>query len=170
MHILEKDALRIGIYVRTIVQNQERLERQEEICRAYAQSIGGTIGAVYRDDGYSALFLERPALQQMLEDIKGERKFDLLIVQDLFHLARDYWDLFHLFSCLKQHGVGCVDMFGKNLVPNDDTMKCIRWEIEAMMISDDLDTFILMPSGKWWTLKELETRRYDKHYGIEQLY
>jgi len=46
------------------------LEAQRNRLLAYAESQGWTVVADYCDEGYSAKSLDRPAMQQMINDIK----------------------------------------------------------------------------------------------------
>jgi site-specific DNA recombinase len=96
------------VYVRVSTDEQARegfsLAAQEERCRQFAQSQGWTVDEVYRDDGYSAKDLNRPAIQRMIRDVKT-KKFDVLIVYRLDRLVRSVIDLHYLLNIFDKFGV-----------------------------------------------------------------
>ncbi len=90
---------RAALYVRVStdeqVQNGASLVTQESRCRAYCQSRGWKVTRVYRDDGYSAKNLKRPALQAMLADAKIGA-FTVMVVYRVDRLTRRLRDLLEL--------------------------------------------------------------------------
>ncbi len=63
---------------------------QTELIKDYIKSQKNMeLVAEYDDDGYSGVHFERPAFQQMLEDIK-EKKINCVIVKDLSRFGRNY--------------------------------------------------------------------------------
>jgi len=46
------------------------LENQEAKIRAYAESQGWDLAAIYREAGYSGRVIERPELSRMIDDVK----------------------------------------------------------------------------------------------------
>ena len=62
-------------YVRVSTDNQLEnysIDEQAESIRAYCKAKGWTLLKIYTDGGYSGGNINRPALQQMLEDIRGQ--------------------------------------------------------------------------------------------------
>lgn len=55
----------------------------------YAKSIGLVVGKNYIDDGYSGINYNRPAFEEMLEDI-SDNKINTIITKDLSRLGREY--------------------------------------------------------------------------------
>lgn len=96
------------IYVRVSTDDQARegysLPAQEQRCRDFIKSQGWNIDEVYKDDGYSAKDLNRPAMQRMIQDVK-ERKFDVLVVYRLDRLVRSVTDLHYLLNLFDKYGV-----------------------------------------------------------------
>lgn len=96
------------IYIRVSTDEQATegysLAAQEERCRQFIQSQGWELGEIYRDDGYSAKDLNRPAVQQMLEDAKAKR-FDVLVVYRLDRLVRSVVDLHSIINLLENKGI-----------------------------------------------------------------
>lgn len=65
-----KKIVNVAIYCRTALKDQEAITNQENRLMRICDKQGYNIVAIYTDDGYSANNLNRPALQQMLKDIK----------------------------------------------------------------------------------------------------
>lgn len=97
---------RIYIRVSTDEQAQEgySLAAQEDRCRQFIESQGWQYTGVYKDDGYSAKDLKRPAMQQVLADVK-EKAFDVLVVYRLDRLVRSATDLHYILELLDKHNV-----------------------------------------------------------------
>lgn len=100
--------MRCAIYrrVSTDMQAEEgfSLEAQRNRLLAYAESQGWTVVADYCDEGYSAKSLDRPAMQQMINDIK-DRKFDVVLVYRLDRLVRSVLDLHELLQLMERYDV-----------------------------------------------------------------
>ena len=61
------------------------------------QKQGWEVVAVYQDDGFTGLNMERPDLQRMLRAIE-RRQINLVITKDLSRLGRNYLQTGHLIS------------------------------------------------------------------------
>lgn len=89
-----KTTPRAAIYVRVSTDKQAEkglsLEAQDRACRKLGQELGYEV-EVFRDEGFSAKNLKRPALQLMLEAIRAKR-FAAVIVTTLDRLSRDTID------------------------------------------------------------------------------
>ncbi|HLT85904.1 MAG TPA: recombinase family protein [Georgenia sp.] len=106
---------RIYIRVSTDEQAQEgySLAAQEDRCRQFVESQGWEFTGVYKDDGYSAKDLKRPAMQQVLADVKS-KEFDVLVVYRLDRLVRSATDLHYLLELFDTHNVmfkSCTEAF-----------------------------------------------------------
>lgn len=81
-----------AIYVRVSTQQQAEkgysLQTQEDACRKKAEEMGATSIKIYRDDGYSGAYLERPALDS-LRDAVAQKLHDCIIIYDIDRLSRD---------------------------------------------------------------------------------
>lgn len=97
---------RIYIRVSTDEQSTEgySLAAQEERCRQFIQSQGWELGEIYRDDGYSAKNLNRPAMQKLIHDAKNG-EFDVLVIYRLDRLVRSVMDLHQLLQLFDKHQV-----------------------------------------------------------------
>lgn len=101
--------MRAAIYIRVSTDEQAAegfsLSAQEERCRNFIQSQGWQIiKEPYIDDGYSAKDLERPAIQQMIQDLKNN-EFDVIVVYRLDRLVRSVLDLHQLLQLFDKHQV-----------------------------------------------------------------
>jgi site-specific DNA recombinase len=103
--------IRCAIYTRKsseegLEQNFNSLDAQREACSAYIQSQRHEgwreVTAAYEDGGYSGGNLERPALQQLLADIKA-RKVDLIVVYKIDRLTRSLTDFASLVGVFDAH-------------------------------------------------------------------
>uniref|UniRef100_UPI0035A15CA6 recombinase family protein n=1 Tax=Jeotgalibaca porci TaxID=1868793 RepID=UPI0035A15CA6 len=87
--------MRTAIYVRVSTQEQANegysVGEQEERLKAYCIAKGWTVYKVYTDGGFSGANTERPALKQMLIDIKN-KKVNAVVVYKLDRLSRSQKD------------------------------------------------------------------------------
>ena len=60
----------------------------------YCEKQGWEVVAVYQDDGFTGLNMERPDLQRMLRAIE-RRQINLVITKDLSRLGRNYLQTGH---------------------------------------------------------------------------
>jgi site-specific DNA recombinase len=100
---------RACVYVRVSTDEQASegfsLAAQEERCKNFIQSQGwDLVKEPYVDDGYSAKDLERPAIQQLIHDLKNN-EFDVIVVYRLDRLVRSVLDLHHLLQLFDKHKV-----------------------------------------------------------------
>lgn len=103
---MKPDATICGLYTRVSSRNQadadySSLETQRERLEAYCQSQENySIFRVYEDGGYSADSLERPALKEMLRDIRDGRLNCVLTykIDRLTRSVRDFHQLVDLFD------------------------------------------------------------------------
>lgn len=67
------------------------ITNQRELIQSYAKDNEIEIVKEYVDDGYSGTNYDRPALNNLMEEIsKKDRVFDIIIVKDLSRFGRDY--------------------------------------------------------------------------------
>jgi site-specific DNA recombinase len=103
---MRPDSTICGLYVRVSSRNQadadySSLETQRERLEAYCQSQENySIFRVYEDGGYSADSLDRPALKEMLRDIREGRLNCVLTykIDRLTRSVRDFHQLMDLFD------------------------------------------------------------------------
>lgn len=91
---------RVGCYVRVSTENQLEnysIPEQKERLEAYCKAKGWRIYKIYPDAGFSGGNTDRPALQQMLKDIRL-RRLDMVAVYKLDRLSRSQKDTLTLIE------------------------------------------------------------------------
>ena len=104
----------IGLYCRVSSAEQNEsgysIGEQEERLKLYAEAHGRKDYKVYVDGGYSGASTDRPALREMLEDIKAGL-IDKVIVYKLDRLSRSQKDTLYLIEdAFLSHGVDFESM------------------------------------------------------------
>ena len=90
--------MRAALYLRVSTQEQTEnysIEAQRERLEAYCKSKGWTVYNIYVDGGYSGANMDRPALQQMLDDLPN---IDVVVVYRLDRLSRSQRDTLTLIE------------------------------------------------------------------------
>jgi len=103
-----QEKLRCAIYTRVSTDNQTEVEfnsceAQEEKIRSFIKSQNNwRVFKVYSDPGFTGVNLNRPALQELLEDIK-QGEIDIVLVykidrltrspKDFYQLNRTFWEI-----------------------------------------------------------------------------
>jgi len=94
-------------------QDFNSLDAQREACLSYiaSQKSEGWIASkqIYDDGGYSGGNIKRPALQQLLDDIKA-KKINIIVVYKIDRLTRSLADFAKLVEVFDQHGVSFVSI------------------------------------------------------------
>lgn len=92
---------RVFIYVRVSTQHQAEegysIPQQIERLQKYCEAMGWILVKIYTDDGYSGGSMERPALEQMMKDIKAGHA-DIVLVDKLDRLSRSQFDTLYLIQ------------------------------------------------------------------------
>ena len=110
--------LRCAIYTRKsteegLEQDFNSLDAQREACEAFiaSQKHEGwmTLPTQFDDGGYSGGTLERPALQRLLDDIRGS-KVDVVVVYKIDRLTRSLLDFAKIVEVFDAHGVSFVSV------------------------------------------------------------
>ena len=104
-----------GLYTRVSSRNQadadySSLETQRERLEAFCKSQDNyTVYRVYEDGGYSADSLDRPALKEMLRDLR-EGKLNCVLAYKIDRLTRSVRDFHQLMEVFDRHGVKFVSV------------------------------------------------------------
>lgn len=80
---------------------------QEERLKAYCTAKGWNLIKIYADPGFSGGDMERPALQEMIRDIKA---YDIVLVNKLDRLSRSQKDTLHLIDVFAAENCCFVSM------------------------------------------------------------
>lgn len=113
----KQKVVRVGIYCRVSSEeglNQEftSLDNQEQRSRDRVSSRsddGWAVVKVYRDGGYSGGTMNRPGLQEMLQDVQAER-LDVIVIHKLDRISRRLLDFYRLMELLDTHHVSLVSV------------------------------------------------------------
>ncbi|MCW8966054.1 MAG: recombinase family protein [Candidatus Pacearchaeota archaeon] len=96
--------LKVAIYARVSTEEQAKegfsIDAQIDKCKAYCQARGWEVFRIYKDPGYSAGSMNRPALELMLRDAK-EKNFDIILVYKIDRFSRNLKDLIMVLEDLK---------------------------------------------------------------------
>jgi len=85
-------------------------EAQEEKNRSFIESQDNwQIFKVYSDAGYTGANTNRPALQELLEDIK-QRKIDIVLAYKIDRLTRSPKDFYQLIEIFEQNNVSFISI------------------------------------------------------------
>ena len=104
-----------AIYTRVSTDNQAEkefssCEAQEEKIKSFVNSQNNwQVFKVYSDAGYSGATLERPALQQLLSDLKKE-KIDIVLVYKIDRLTRSPKDFYQLIEFFEQSKIDFISI------------------------------------------------------------
>lgn len=116
----------VGLYPRVSTQEQAEngysIDEQIDRMTKYCEAMGWQIYKVYTDAGFSGASLKRPALQQLIQDVKSKR-VEKVLVYKLDRLSRSQKDTLYLIE----------DVFLKN-------------DVDFVSMSEQLDT--KTPFGK----------------------
>jgi len=98
----------VGIYVRVSTEEQARegisIDAQAEKCENYCKARGWDVYKLYKDPGYSAGTMERPALKELLQDARAG-KFNIILVYKIDRFSRRLKDLIMSLEELKQENI-----------------------------------------------------------------
>lgn len=101
-------SIRTGIYVRVSTDDQKEngfsIDSQLRMLKEYCDKNNYDIIGVYDDGGYSGKTLMRPAMQQVLKDIK-DHKLDRLVAVKTDRLSRSNLDGFWLLNYCEENDV-----------------------------------------------------------------
>lgn len=91
----------VGLYPRVSTQEQAKdgysIGEQTERLKKYCEAMGWTVYKTYTDAGYSGGNTDRPALQEMIRDVKAG-KLDKVVVYKLDRLSRSQLDTLYLIE------------------------------------------------------------------------
>ncbi len=102
---MTKEQLLTAIYVRVSTEEQAReglsIDAQIDKCKAFCQARDWKVFKIYKDAGFSAGSLNRPALELLLRDAQ-EKKFKIILVHKIDRFSRKLKDLIMILEELKE--------------------------------------------------------------------
>jgi DNA invertase Pin-like site-specific DNA recombinase len=146
---------RAAIYVRVSTSEQDTALQEAEL-RQYAESRGWNC-VVYQDKAQSGAKNDRPALNQMLSDMR-RRKFDVMVVWKLDRLARSLKQLLTIGEECRSLGVDLVSL-RQNI---DTTLPAGRLTFQILGAVAEFERELLRERVK---AGMAQARRTGKHVG-----
>jgi site-specific DNA recombinase len=102
---MTEDKKRVAIYSRVSTEEQAKeglsVEAQIDKCKSFCNARDWKIFKVYKDAGFSAGTMNRPALELLLRDAE-EKKFDIILVYKIDRFSRKLKDLILVLDDLKK--------------------------------------------------------------------
>ena len=84
------------------------IANQREMLERYCEQRGWEVVAIFQDDGYSGLSMERPDLKRLMKAVE-KKVVNLVVTKDLSRLSRNYLDAGRLIEdFFPRHGVRYV--------------------------------------------------------------
>lgn len=99
---------KVAIYSRVSTEEQAKeglsVDAQIDKCKAFCDARGWQVFKIYKDAGYSAGSLNRPAMELLLRDAK-EKRFDIILVFKIDRFSRNLKDLIMVLDELKDEKI-----------------------------------------------------------------
>ncbi len=99
---------KVAIYSRVSTEEQAKeglsVEAQIDKCESFCKARDWEVFKIYRDAGFSAGTLDRPALELLLRDAQ-EKKFDIILVYKIDRFSRKLRDLIMVLDDLKEKDI-----------------------------------------------------------------
>jgi len=80
----------VAAYCRSCCADMDSIKKQLNEIREFCRDKGWLLGPIYVDNGYSGRNKNRPALQQLLQDIGSFPDWKTLLIVDDSYLSRNY--------------------------------------------------------------------------------
>ena len=99
---------KVAIYSRVSTEEQAKeglsVDAQIDKCESFCKARGWEVFKVYKDSGFSAGSLNRPALELLLRDAEDKR-FNIILVYKIDRFSRKLKDLITILEDLKMKGI-----------------------------------------------------------------
>ena len=105
---MSEKEVKVAIYVRVSTEEQAKegisLDAQIDRCKAFCKARNWKVSKIYKDAGFSAGSLNRPAFQLLARDAK-DKKFNVLLVYKIDRCSRKLKDLIMILEDLKDQEI-----------------------------------------------------------------
>lgn len=133
---------KVGIYLRNAIENKEEIEFKKEKAIRLSKEKGWEIFKVYIDNGFSGNDINRPSLQEALEDVINKH-IDILFPYDISMLSRNTGDILYIVNILRENKIDLmkierdkvVEVDYNNTVIETSISNTLNEEIEKMIES-----------------------------------
>jgi DNA invertase Pin-like site-specific DNA recombinase len=115
------------VYCRSAIHDEVAVARQERQCREYAAGYGYEIVNTYRDCGESGPTLVRPALSELIADIKAGT-IGAVNTQDTARIARNFALVSEWHELLHKNDVKRITLAGGDIDEYDNGLTYRQWE------------------------------------------
>lgn len=120
-----------AIYIR--VSDQEQIEghslfRQFQVCNEFAKKLNLENIVEYRDEGYSATNIKRPAIKKLINDIENN-VIDTLIITELDRLSRNISDAERLLNLILEKNIKLYTVLDNIKIENADDRLTFRFKM-----------------------------------------
>jgi DNA invertase Pin-like site-specific DNA recombinase len=146
---------RCAIYIRVSTEMQAKqqsstLDSQTKYCKKFLSlHPDWELTDVYREEGVSGTTLNRPQFQRLLNDVR-QKKFDLLLVNDIDRLGRNLKDFLNVWQIFDENQVKFISI-NQNL---DTTSIMGKALIQLLMVFAELESNMTKQ-------RTTQKRRYD---------
>ena len=105
---INENTPKVAIYVRVSTEEQAKeglsIDAQIDKCEAFCHARDWKVFKIYKDAGFSAGTLNRPALELLLRDAQ-EKKFSIILVYKIDRFSRKLKDLIMILEDLKEKNI-----------------------------------------------------------------
>jgi len=99
---------KVAIYVRVSTEEQAKegisIDAQTDKCKSFCDARGWQVFKIYKDAGFSAGTLNRPALELLMRDAE-EKRFNIILVYKIDRFSRKLKDLISVLEDLKDKNI-----------------------------------------------------------------
>ena len=154
-----------ALYERSAYPNPENIRRQRNNLATYASNKGFQNLRHYTDDGFAGTDTDRPAFNQLMEDIHNE-KIGILIVHDLARLTRKIEALSDFTNELDLHGVRlialneCMDRLPLFIIDEHSGLRCELHGDYYFPVLLDPEEEDEEPLGRWGLMAKQHMEEY----------
>ena len=92
----------VAHYMRSAIGEEEKLREQERTLKEFSKAKGYNLRKTYTDAGCSGSSTDRPALQDMLNDMK-DGMFNKIVAVDFSRISRDAIELKQLMKLVEEN-------------------------------------------------------------------
>lgn len=99
------ETIRAAIYIRVSTRDKQDISKQRDFLLDYATRHNIEVYKIYQDKGISGSKQARPALNEMLGDIK---EYDTVLVYKIDRIGRSFKHLFELMEKFKENNIDFI--------------------------------------------------------------